>query len=50
MKHDATCSTCVDKDGNPQSQCDTRKTCYDDASTTTRRKQILLEIPKVIEQ
>jgi hypothetical protein len=41
MKHQETCIRCE------ENQCEIRKTCFDDATTTKKRKQILFEIPKV---
>ena len=46
MKTDATCLHCV-KDGKPDSNCEIRGSCVDDASSTEKRKQILQKIPQV---
>jgi len=47
MKHLTTCIGCIDKEGKPLIECEVRKKCFDDASTTTRRKQIIHKIPEV---
>lgn len=41
----ATCKTCVDAEGKPDSKCELRGTCPDDASTTEKRKQNLESLP-----
>jgi hypothetical protein len=46
MIHKETCDHCVDNEGKPQIQCSVRAICYDDASTTERRKQILEKLPE----
>jgi hypothetical protein len=42
-----TCYSCVDAEGKPDNKCEVRATCYDDASTTEKRKQIIEKLPEI---
>jgi hypothetical protein len=39
MLHKETCATCKDN------KCEVRKECYDDETTTEKRKLVLYEVP-----
>lgn len=46
MKTKATCKTCVDREGRPDSKCEVRNVCPDDASSTDKRKEIYVSFPE----
>lgn len=46
MKTKYSCNNCVTTEGKPQINCSVRATCCDDASSTVKRRQILLPFPE----
>ena len=50
MKTVFTCRHCVDANSKPDVDCKVRKICFDEASTTKPRKEIIEPYPEVSDQ